>query len=238
MMDSLRAYDYLEGAILTGRLKPRQRLVEQELAEQLKMSRTPIREALRRLEERGLIRIHPRRGGVVSDISPADVENIYAVRNHLERLAARLAAQRISREGLTRAAGLEAAHAKLVDGRDIRALMLTNDSFHDAVYAAAENPCLAELIQQLRRQVHMVRFNAWALPERMGRSIAEHRRMMEALEARDADKMAELTQEHIQVAKDTYLSYLDTRPGYATNAEEDGVAAAFGPGRGNESGSI
>lgn len=233
-MDSLRAYNHLESAILTGKLKPRERLVEKNLAERLKMSRTPIREALRRLEERGMVRILPRRGAVVSDVSPSDVENIYAVRSYLEVFAARLAAQRINREGLTRVAGLEAAHAKLAGGTDIRALMLANDRFHDAIYAAAENPCLVELIQQLRRQVHVVRFNAWALPERIARSLAEHRRMVEALGVRDGDGLAELTQEHIQVAKDTYLSYLDPRPGSHASAEENGVAAALGWERGND----
>ncbi len=227
-MDSLRAYNHLESAILTGRLKPRERLVEKALAERLGMSRTPIREALRRLEERGMVRILPHRGAVVSDISPSDVENIYAVRSYLEVFAARLAAQRISRAGLTWVAGMEAVHAKLAGGRDVRSLMLTNDRFHDAIYGATENPCLVELIQQLRRQVHVVRFNAWALPERIARSLAEHRRMVEALEAGDGDGLAELTQGHIQVAKDTYLSYLGTLPGSPADAEENGVAAGLG----------
>jgi DNA-binding GntR family transcriptional regulator len=235
-MDSLRAYNHLESAILTGELKPRERLVEKDLAERLRMSRTPIREALRRLEERGMVRIFPRRGAVVSDLSPSDVENIYAVRSHLEVFAAHLAAQHISREGLMRVAEMETAHAKLAEGRDVRVLMLANDRFHDAIYAAAENPCLVELIQQLRRQVHMVRFNAWALPERIARSLAEHRRMMEALEIRDGGGLAELTQAHIQVAKDTYLSYLDTRPESPITSEEDGVAAVLGGERGSDAG--
>jgi DNA-binding GntR family transcriptional regulator len=231
-MDSLRAYNHLESAILTGKLKPRERLVETDLAERLKMSRTPIREALRRLEDRGMVRILPRRGAVVLDLSPSEVENIYAVRGHLEMLAARLAAQRISRLALAQVAGMEAAHAKLVDGRDVRALMLANDRFHDAIYAVAENPCLVELIQQLRRQVHVVRFNAWALPERIAQSLAEHRRMVESLEVRDGDGLAELIQAHIQVAKDIYLSYVDTRPGSPTAAAEDAMAAVFGGERG------
>ncbi|MFI5340158.1 MAG: GntR family transcriptional regulator [Candidatus Methylomirabilales bacterium] len=227
-MDSSRAYRHLESAILTGKLRPRERLVEKNLAERLGMSRTPIREALRRLEERGMVRILPRRGAIVSDISPSDVENIYAVRSYLEEFAARLAAQRISREGLTRVAGMEAAHAKLARGRDVRSLMLTNHRFHDAIYGATENPCLVELIQQLRRQVHVVRFNAWALPERIARSLAEHHWMVEALEARNGDGLAEPTQGHIQVAKDIYLSYLGTLPGSPAGAEENGVAAGLG----------
>ncbi len=235
-MDSLRAYNHLESAILTGRLKPRERLVEKDLADRLKMSRTPIREALRRLEERGMVCILPRRGALVSDISPSDVENIYAIRGYLEMLAARLAAERISREGLTRVAGMEAGHAKLAGGRDVRALMRANDRFHDAIYAGAANPCLVELIQQLRRQVHVVRFHAWALPGRIARSLAEHRRMVEALETRDGDGLAELTQTHMQVAKDTYLSYLDTRPGSPASPEEDGGSAVLGGERGNDPG--
>ncbi len=227
-MDSLRAYNHLESAILTGKLKPRERLVEKGLAERLGMSRASIREALRRLEERGMVRILPRRGAVVSDISPLDVENIYAVRIHLEVFGARLAAQHISREGLRRVAELEAAHAKLAGDGDIRVLMQANDRFHDAIYAATENPCLVELIQQLRRQVHMIRFNAWALPEQIARSLAEHRRIMETLGRGDGDGLAELTQRHIQVAKDIYLSYLDTRPGSPIGPEQDAAAVVFG----------
>ena len=98
-MDSLEAYTSLESAILTGELKPCERLVEQELAARLGMSRTPIREALRRLEERGLVRILPHRGAVVAEISPVDIENIYTVRCHVESLAARLAAERLADRG-------------------------------------------------------------------------------------------------------------------------------------------
>jgi DNA-binding GntR family transcriptional regulator len=133
-MDSLKAFTHLEGAILTGELKPRERLVEQELAERLQMSRTPIREALRRLEERGLVRILPHRGAIVAELSPVDVENIYAVRSHLESLAARLAAERIGPRTIERVVDLESAQARLSAGRDVRALMHANDSFHDTIY--------------------------------------------------------------------------------------------------------
>jgi DNA-binding GntR family transcriptional regulator len=215
-MDSFRAYTHLESAILTGELKPRERLVEQDLAERLGMSRTPIREALRRLEDRGMVRILPHRGAIVSDISPADVENIYAVRCHLEMLASRLAVGRIRAEGMDRVAELEAAHASVVAGGDVRALMLANDHFHDSIYVAAENPCLFELIQQLRRQVHAVRFNAWSQPDRIARSLAEHRQMVQALRRRDAAVLADLTREHLRVAKDAYLAHLGMR-GTMTN---------------------
>lgn len=212
-MDSLRAYNHVESAILTGELKPRERLVEKDLAERLGMSRTPVREALRRLEERGMVRILPHRGAVVSDISPAEVENIYAVRCHLEALASRLAAERISAEGMDRVDAMEAAHVSLATGGDVRALMLANDHFHDAIYIAAENTCLFELIHQLRRQVHAVRFNAWSQPDRIARSLAEHRQMAQVLRRRDAAGLADLTREHLRVAKDSYLAYLGMRPG-------------------------
>jgi DNA-binding GntR family transcriptional regulator len=224
-MDSLRAYNYLESAILTGRLKPRERLVEQELALQLKMSRTPIREALRRLEERGLVRILPRRGALVSDISSAEVENIYAVRSHLESLASRLAADHITPEGIEQAERLEAAHAKQASGRDVRALMLANDRFHDAIYAAAQNACLFELIQQLRRQVHAIRFTAWAQPERIARSLDEHCQMVEALTRRDGDRLARLTEEHLRVAKESYLFHLGEQPAPVAGPELLGAFA-------------
>ena len=221
-MDSLRAYNHLESAILTGKLKPRERLVEKDLADRLGMSRTPIREALRRLEERGLVRILPHRGAVVSDLQPAEVESIYSVRAHLEILASRLACERMNSKKLARGREMEAAQSALAAGRDVRALMLGNDRFHDAIYTAAENPCLFELIQQLRRQVHVVRFYAWSQPDRIGRSLAEHRLMVEALERRLVDRLADLTRQHLQVAKETYLGHLGVVPGRLEKATEMG----------------
>jgi len=235
-MDSFRAYEYLESEILTGRLKPRERLVEQELAERLKMSRTPIREALRRLEERGLVRILPRRGAVVSDISPADVEQIYVVRSALEGLAARLVTDHITPEEIERVRGLEAAHAQQATRGDVRALMRANDQFHDAIYGAAGNPCLLDMIQQLRRQIHAVRFNAWAEPARIARSLTEHRQMVEALSRRDGGALARLTEEHLRVAKESYLFHLGAQPAPAADREPLGPLAGSVAGDGADQG--
>jgi len=210
-MDVLRAYEQLENAILTGELKPRERLVENDLASRLGVSRTPVREALRRLEERGLVRILPHRGAVVSDISTAEVESIYSVRIHLESLASRIACERIGPEGVKRVEEMEVAYEAEAARKMIRSLMRANDRFHDAIYIAAENPCLFELIQQLRRQVHAVRFYAWAQPERIVRSLTEHRRMLGVLRERDGERLAKLTQEHLRVAQDTYLDHLGGR---------------------------
>ncbi len=212
IMDSLEAYTQLESAILTGELKPRERLVEQDLAARLGMSRTPIREALRRLEERGLVRILPHRGAVVAEISPEDIENIYVVRCHVESLAARLAAARISPRTFEQVGDLEAALSRQSTSGNVRALMQANDVFHDTIYGVAENACLLEVIQQLRRQVHPVRFSAWSQPERISRSLAEHREMVEVLRRQDGDGLAELTQRHLAVAKDAYLTSLAGRP--------------------------
>jgi DNA-binding GntR family transcriptional regulator len=212
-MDFLRAYDQLENAILTGEMKPRERLVESDLASRLGMSRTPVREALRRLEERGLVRILPHRGAVVSDISPAEVENIYAVRIYLECLASRLACERFGPEELRRVEEMGGAYETEAARRDLRSLMRANDQFHDAIYMAAANPCLFDLIQQLRRQVHAVRFYAWAQPERITRSLAEHQEIREALRRRDASQLTDLTRDHLRVAMESYLAYLGKPPG-------------------------
>jgi len=211
-MDPLEAYTSLESAILTGELKPCERLVEQELAAQLGMSRTPIREALRRLEERGLVRILPHRGAVVAVLSPVDIENIYAVRGHVESFAARLAAERISPRTIEQVGDIEAAQSRLSAGRNVRALMHANDAFHDTIYGAAGNACLLEVIQQLRRQVHPVRFSAWSRPERITQSLAEHREMVEVLRRQDGAGLAELTRRHLAVAKDAYLVSLTVEP--------------------------
>ncbi len=211
-MDALRAYEYLESEILTGRLRPKARLVEQEIAARLAMSRTPVREALQRLEERGLVRILPHRGALVLEISPTEVEQIYVVRYALEGLAARLAAAAMTADGLKHVQQVLRAHAEQATGQDVRGLMRFDDHFHDAIYGLAGNRCLMEMIQQLRRQIHVVRFNAWARPNRIVRSIAEHRQMVEALRRRDGEGLARLTEEHLRVAKESYLVHLGILP--------------------------
>jgi DNA-binding GntR family transcriptional regulator len=204
-MDSSRAYAHLETAILIGELKPRERLVEFELAERLGLSRTPIREALRRLEERGLVRILPRRGAVVADLSPEDAEGIYEVRVCLETLAFRLAAGAVTAQQLALIVKLEAACARLASGGDIVALMAADDRLHDAIYGAATNPCLLDLIRQLRQRVNLLRYNAWSLPARIGRSLAEHRQMVEMLRGKGAAHAAGLIRKHLRPAKEAYL---------------------------------
>jgi DNA-binding GntR family transcriptional regulator len=206
-VDSARAHAHLERAILIGELKPRERLVESDLAERLGLSRTPIREALRRLEERGLVRTLPHRGAVVADLSPQEAESIYAVRVCLEILATRLAAAAGTARHLDRIAGLEAACARSASDGDLLALMAANDRFHDAIYAAAGNPCLLELIQQLRQRVSLIRFSAWSHPDRIGRSLAEHRQIVALLRARDMTRMAGLIRKHLRVAKEASLQH-------------------------------
>ena len=206
-MDSSRAYAHLEKAILIGELKPRERLVEFELAERLGLSRTPIREALRRLEERNLVRILPRRGAVVADLSPEDAKSIYEVRVCLETLATRLALGAITPQQVAQISELEAACARLASGGDIIALMAANDRFHDAIYGAAGNSCLLDLIRQLRQRVNLIRYNAWSLPDRIGRSLAEHRQMVRMLRARDAAGLGKLVRKHLGPAKDVYLRH-------------------------------
>jgi len=204
-MDSSRAYAQLEKAILIGELKPRERLVEFDLAGRLGLSRTPVREALRRLGERGLVHILPRRGAVVADLSSDEVENIFEVRVCLETLAARLAFAAAGPALIARAARLEAACAALVAGGDVLALMAADDAFHDAIYSAAKNPCLLELIRQLRLRVSLLRFNAWSRPHRIERSLAEHRQMVETLRGGNAGRLASLMRRHLGPAKEAYL---------------------------------
>ncbi|MCX5733826.1 MAG: GntR family transcriptional regulator [candidate division NC10 bacterium] len=210
-MDPSRAYAHLERAILIGELRPRERLVESDLAEQLGLSRTPVREALRRLEERGLVRILPRRGAVVADLSPAEVESIYEIRVCLETLAIRLALAAITPRQIARVSELETYCSRLLSSGDVITLMAANDRFHDAIYEASGNPCLLEMIRQLRQRVSLIRFTAWSLPKQIGRSMAEHRQFVELLRTRKTTRMASLIRRHLRAAKEAYL--LHASPG-------------------------
>ncbi len=234
-MDSHRAYSYLRKAILLGELKPRERLVESDLAERIGVSRTPIREALRGLAEQGLVQIFPHRGAVVSDLSPEEVENIHAVRICLEVFASRLALSSITPERLKEISGLEAACARLASGRDILALIDADERFHDAIYATARNPRLLEIIRQLRQRIAFVRFIGWSIPDRVVHSVAEHRQMVHMLHTQDRVRLLRLTRSHIQVAKDVYLAHLASgSPGLLDRGRRTRMGVRLEKGRGGE----
>jgi DNA-binding GntR family transcriptional regulator len=197
----------LENAILSGHFKPRERLVERDLLAHFDVSRTIIREVLKMLEGKGLVKITPYRGAVVVDLTAKEVEDIYFLRQELEAIAARLVIDNITRIEIQRLKTLCKELEKHLTGRTDQMIEKDNE-FHRALFQPSGNGYLNEMVDHLGTKVHMVKFNAWSLPNRIEQSILEHRAMIAALERRDAEAFEKLVTDHLLFSKNSYVAQL------------------------------
>lgn len=202
------AYEQLRRAIVRGDIRPNERLVETELAERLKVSRTPIREILQLLVAEGLI-VSRRRGWVVREHTPDEIREIYEVRAGLEGMAARLACERADDAQIE---AIVAVHRD--DDTDLVArsardhLVEVNDAFHAAIGAAAGNARLATLIGQSRQHFFNHRIAELYSDAEARASVGGHGRLVAALRARDADAAERVMREHVLEALRVTLSKL------------------------------
>ncbi len=206
-INSIRITKEIEEAILSGQLKPRERLVEMDLISQFGVSRTVIREALKRLEAKGLIRTTPYRGAVVADLTNEEIEEIYFVRAELEKIAARLVLEHITQKEIQNLKKLSKEVERHL--REKTHQMVDMDSeFHRMIFRACLNSYLYDMIDFLHTKAHIVRFNAWSLPHRIEQSIVEHREMIKAIENRNLPQLEKLIVKHLTISKNSYMSQL------------------------------
>lgn len=202
----------LHARVLSGELPSGTRLRQEALAEEFGVSRTPVREALRKLQADGLIEVQPNRGAVVRGLSPREIRDAYEVRAALEALAAGLAAERVNREQLVRLeqvqdefrAALERTVARRRGGREVgerevRRWGSANDDFHQTIHEASGNEVLADTLAQLDRNFprdlsRLVVSESSALLEA---NVREHEAILEALARHDAAAASELMQRHV-----------------------------------------
>lgn len=192
-------------AIKGGTLKPRERLMEIQLAEELGVSRTPIREALRKLELEGFIVMVPRKGAYVADISFKDIADVFEIRIALESLAAGLAAERITDEEMEEMERHLVEKADAIARQDMERLVEVDTKFHEAIYKASRNQRLMIIINNLREQIQRFRTTSLAYPGRMQQSLNEHRQLVEAIQSRDPQLARQLAQEHIENAEQSMI---------------------------------
>jgi len=178
-------------AIVSGALAAGSRVSEPELAERYGISRTPIREAFRQLESEGYLTVIPRRGAVVSEFSPKDIEEFYAIKSIMEGYAARRACEKLSKKDLDRLQVINDKLAELARTGDIKNFFRVHSDFHELFIKAADNEKLHELIAGLVTKFQRLRFTSLSLPGRMTVSVQEHEKIIDAFRKRDAD-LAEL----------------------------------------------
>ena len=177
----------IRDAIVAGTLKAGSRVSEPELAERYGISRTPIREAFRQLESEGYLTVIPRRGAVVSEFSPRDVEEFYAIKSIMEGYAARRACENLSEKDLDRLQAINDKLAELAKTGDIKNFFKVHNGFHELFIKAADNEKLRELIAGLVTKFQRLRFTSLSLPGRMAISVQEHEKIIDAVRKKDAD---------------------------------------------------
>ncbi len=182
--------------ILTGVLEPGDQLVQEALAERYGVSRVPLREALKMLESEGQVVNHPHRGYFVSELSVADLREVYHLRGLLERAALTAAVPLLDEVDIEDIARLGDDVAAVAQDGDVLAMAEANRRFHFALFDAAAMPRLSRLLRQLWEATDAYRALYYQQPVNRSRVLEEHESMVAALRARDADRVVALHDEH------------------------------------------
>ncbi|MCL6588752.1 MAG: GntR family transcriptional regulator [Firmicutes bacterium] len=202
-------FESLRESIISGVLNPGERLMEIQLAEEMGVSRTPVREAIRKLELEGLVVMLPRKGAYVAGLSLKDIADVFEIRGALEGLAAELAAERITDDELEE---LERYLVRITEeietGGDLAKVVEIDTDFHTLLYKASRNHRLSQIINNLREQIQRFRATSLSYPGRMKAAVEEHRRIVEAISARDGDLARKLAQEHIENAENSMMGMI------------------------------
>lgn len=205
---SVVATELIRAAIVDGRLEPGQRLKEEELARELGISRTPVREALLVLQTEGLIDASPNRGAAVRAYDADDLDDLYQLRAVLEGFAARLAAARITAADVERLRESCERFAALRAEEDVHELVAENVGFHDVIVQAAGSDRLAEMLRKVVQLPLVYRSYHWYSPQQKLISEHYHRQLAAALAARDAERAELVMKEHVLEARDFLVARL------------------------------
>ena len=208
-------YEELKGAIVDLRLAPGKPLREATLAEQLGVSKTPIRQALTMLEQEGLVETTSFKGAVVGGYSRQDLLEIYELRELLENLAARAAAESMSDEDRVRLDRISRESRMLKSGNDPARLAALVSDFDDVLFDQVHNSRIRALIENLRAHLTRIGHLTEGIPGRVEASVDEHEKIVQAISARDPDLAEERMREHIRSVRDDQIQALAGPPGQA-----------------------
>lgn len=194
---SSRVFRTIRENILSGKYAPEEELKEKTIGEELGVSRTPVREALRQLELEGLVTIIPNKGAYVVGISQKDIRDIYEIRSRLEGLCAKWAAENITKEQLDELEeNIYLSDFHVAKGNSEQVLELDN-RFHEILYSASGSKEIRHILVDFHHYLQRVRKVTLAEKERAVKSNGEHRKIVEALKLHDAELAEKLANEHI-----------------------------------------
>ena len=198
----------LRTMLVEGRIAPGAKLNERELCEQLRVSRTPLREAIKLLAAEGLVDLLPNRGAVAVRLTESDVVNAFEVLGGLEAMSGELAAQRVTDDELTE---IRAMHYEMLASftrEDLSGYYRLNALIHTAINAAAKNPLLTSTYQGINARVQSLRFRTNQNTAKWKRAMKEHEQMIDALDARDPAALRAILLEHLINKRNTVLDLM------------------------------
>lgn len=190
-------FQTLRQAILKGELQPGERLMEIKLAEKLGVSRTPIREAIRKLELEGLVVMIPRKGAAVANITEKDTKDVLEVRRTLEMFAVEVACDRITPEQLQALKAAAKAFEASKGSNDVIRIAENDMKFHEIIYEATQNERLVQMLNNLRENMYRYRIEYLKDPNYYDSLVREHRKILEAIETKDRENARIYMRDHI-----------------------------------------
>ena len=198
----------LRQAILKGDLKPGERLMEIKLAEKLGVSRTPIREAIRKLELEGLVVMIPRKGAAVANITEKDTKDVLEVRRTLEMFAVEVACERITPEQLEKLKTAAQEFKEAKGSMDLIRIAETDINFHEVIYEATHNERLVQMLNNLRENMYRYRIEYLKDPNYYDSLVGEHLKILQAIESGDKENARIYMKDHIDNQRRTVISKL------------------------------
>lgn len=213
-------FNTLRQAILTGELKPGERLMEIHLADRLGVSRTPIREAIHKLEREGLVTIIPRRGAEVAQITEKSMNDVLEVRRALDALCVELACDRITEEGLENLKTACDNFEQCVKTKDIKKIAQADVALHDIIVQATGNQRLIQLVNNLSEQMYRYRFEYIKDSSQHKTLVEEHRIIYRSIMAKDKETAAAAARTHIDNQEKAIIRQIRLDRAHSAEAKE------------------
>lgn len=204
-------FNTLRQAILRGELKPGERLMEIQLANKLGVSRTPIREAIRKLELEGLVLMIPRKGAEVADITEKSLKDVLEVRRALEELSVKLTCDRITKEEISELEQAAENFRRTLKSKDITEIAEADVRFHDVIYTATKNQKLIQLLNNLHEQMYRYRIEYLKNEEVYPKLLKEHKEIIERICKGEKEEAAKMVCEHIDNQVNAVMDVIRTK---------------------------
>lgn len=201
-------FNTLRDAILKGELEPGERLMEVTLAQKLGVSRTPIREAIRKLELEGLVKMTPRKGAEVARITLKDLTDVLEVRRHLEELAVELSCKKATEEDIEELKQCHEVFKQKIEAEDLTEMAVADVTLHDIIYRTTGNKRLIQILNNLREQMYRYRLEYIKDEQKRKALVDEHESLLNAISARDVEAAKEAIKQHINNQEKTIIENL------------------------------